>query len=165
MPSTELLGTYLNDHLAGAAAGVELAEKLASTYEGTPFGTAVAAVAQEIKADREALQGLMERLGIGKSPMKQAAGWVFEKVTRLRLNRPLTGSGDLTRLLETETLSLGIEGKAAMWQALKGIDGLDAELGRANFDRLIFRARQQREALEPYRLESAAEAFTARPGR
>jgi hypothetical protein len=159
MPSKELLGTYLNDHLAGAAAGVELADKLGATYEGTPFGTAVAAVAEDIKVDRDTLQGLVERLGIGRSPVKQAAGWVFEKTTRLRFNRRLTGSDDLTRLLETETLSLGIEGKAALWQALKDIDGLDAELGRADFDRLIFRARQQREALEPYRLEAAAEAF------
>jgi hypothetical protein len=159
MPSKELLGTYLNDHLAGAAAGVELAEKLAAANEGTPFGTAVAAVADEIKADRETLQGLMERLGIGKSTVKQATGWVFEKVTRLRLNRQLAGSDDLTRLLETETLSLGIEGKAAMWLALKDAGGLDADLGRADFDRLIFRARQQREALEPYRLEAAAGAF------
>jgi hypothetical protein len=157
--SKELLGAYLNDHLAGAAAGVELAEKLGATYEGTPFGTAVAAVAGEIKVDKETLEGLMERLGIGRSPSKRAAGWVFEKVTRLRFNRQLTGSEDLTRLLETETLSLGIEGKLAMWQALKGVDGLDAELGRADFDRLIFRARQQREALEPHRLEAAAEAF------
>jgi hypothetical protein len=159
MSSKELLGTYLNDHLAGAAAGVELAEKLAATYQGTPFGAAVAAVADEIKADRETLEGLMERLGIGRSPTKRAAGWAFEKVTRLRFNRHLTGSEDLTRLLETETLSLGIEGKAAMWEALKGMDGLDAELGRADFDRLIFRARQQREALEPHRLEAAAGAF------
>jgi hypothetical protein len=163
MPSNELLSTYLNDHLAGAAAGVELAEKLGANHEGTPFGTAVAAVAEEIKADRDTLQALMERLGIGKSPVKQAAGWVFEKATRLRFNRQLTGSDALTRLLETETLSLGIEGKLALWQALKGIDGLDTELGRADFDRLIFRARQQREALEPYRLEAAAEAFTAPP--
>jgi hypothetical protein len=159
MPSKELLGTYLNDHLAGAAAGVELAEKLAAANEGTPFGTAVAAVAGEIKADRETLQGLMERLGIGRSTVKQATGWVFEKVTRLRLNRQLTGSDDLTRLLETETLSLGIEGKAAMWLALKDVGGLDADLGRADFDRLTFRARQQREALEPYRLEAATGAF------
>ena len=43
MPSDEPLGTYLNDHLAGAAAGVELAEKLGANYEGTPLGTAVAA--------------------------------------------------------------------------------------------------------------------------
>jgi hypothetical protein len=159
MPSNELLGAYLNDHLAGAAAGVALAEKLGGAHQGTPFGTAVAALAGEIKADRETLERLMERLGIGRSPTKRAAGWAFEKATRLRFNRRLTGSEDLTRLLETETLSLGIEGKAAMWQALKDMDGLDAELGRADFDRLIFRARQQREALEPHRLEAATGAF------
>jgi hypothetical protein len=160
MASNELLGIYLNDHLAGAAAGVELAEKLGSTYEGTPFGTAVAAVAREIKEDRETLQRLVERLGIGKSPVKQAAGWVFEKVTRLRFNQQLTGSAELTRLLETETLSLGIEGKLAMWQALRGIPRLDAELGAADYDRLIARARQQRETLEPHRLEAATKAFS-----
>ena len=161
MPSTELLGTYLNDHLAGAAAGVELAEKLASTYEGTPFGTAVAAVAQEIKADREALQGLMERLGIGKSPVKQAAGWVFEKVTRLRLNRPLTGSGDLTRLLETETLSLGIEGKLALWRSLEQVTGSRPELAALDLGALMARAVDQRSGLEPFRLQAAAEALAA----
>jgi hypothetical protein len=160
MAPNELLGVYLSDHLAGSAVGVELAEKLASSNEGTPFGTAVAAVAEEIKEDRETLKGLVERLGIGKSPVKQAAGWVFEKVTRLRFNQQLTGSGELTRLLETETLSLGIEGKLAMWQALKVIDGLDAELGPADFDGLIVRARRQRETLEPHRLEAAAKAFS-----
>ena len=156
MGSNELLGAYLNDHLAGAAAGVELAEKLAAGGEGTPFGTALAAVAREIKQDKDVLEGLVERLGVGKSPVKQAAGWAFEKVTRLRFNRQLTGSEDLTRLLEVETLSLGIEGKLALWRALRAAAGL----GEAELDRLIARARQQRETLEPHRLAAAAEAFS-----
>jgi hypothetical protein len=160
MGSNELLGVYLNDHLAGAAAGVELAEKLAAGGEGTPFGTALAAVAREVKEDKDVLEGLVERLGIGKSPVKQAAGWVFEKVTRLRFNRQLTGSEDLTRLLEVETLSLGVEGKLVLWRALREATGLDAELGAADFDRLIGRARQQRETLEPHRLAAAARAFS-----
>ena len=159
MGSKELLGVYLNDHLAGAAAGVELSEKLAARGEGTPFGTALVAVAGEIKEDKDLLEGLVERLGIGKSPVKQAAGWVFEKFTRLRFNRQLTGSEDLTRLLEVETLSLGIEGKLVLWRALRDAAGLDAELGAADFDRLIARARQQRETLEPHRLAAAAKAF------
>ena len=161
MASNELLGIYLNDHLAGSAAGVELAEKLAAGNEGTPFGTALAAVAQEIKEDKETLEGMIERLGIGKSPVKQAAGWVFEKVTRLRFNRQLTGSDELTRVLETETLSLGIEGKLLLWRALQGSAGLGAELGPVDFDLLIARARQQREALEPHRLAAAAKAFSS----
>jgi len=38
----------------------------------------------------------------------------------------LTGSDALTRLLETEALSLGIEGKLAMWLALKEAAAADA---------------------------------------
>ena len=107
MGSNELLGVYLNDHLAGAAAGAELAEKLAARGEGTPFGTALSAVAREIREDKDVLEGLVERLGTGRSPVKQAAGWAFEKVTRLRFNRQLTGSDDLTRLLEVESSRWG----------------------------------------------------------
>ena len=44
-----------------------------------------------------------------------------ERLSRLRLNPALTGSAELTRLLETEVLSLGIEGKLAMWLALKEV--------------------------------------------
>jgi hypothetical protein len=160
MGSNELLGVYLNDHLAGATAGVELAEKLAAGGEGTPFGTALAAVARDIREDKDVLEGLVERLGAGKSTVKQAAGWVFEKVTRLRFNRQLTGSEDLTRLLEVETLSLGIEGKLSLWRALREAPAPDAGLGAADFDRLIARALGQREALEPHRLAAAAEAFS-----
>ena len=35
MPSNDLLGIYLNDHLAGSAAGLELAEKLRDKNQGT----------------------------------------------------------------------------------------------------------------------------------
>jgi hypothetical protein len=113
----------------------------------------------DISEDRATLEGLMEALGIDKSRMKQASGWVIEKLTRLKMSSRLTGSPELTRLLEMETLSLGIEGKLAMWRALKAIAGADARLAGTNFDRLIDRARQQRKRLEPHRLEAAAGAF------
>jgi hypothetical protein len=156
MPSKELLGAYLNDHLAGSAAGIELAEKLHANNQGTSFGAVLQTLAAEIKEDRATLEGLMERLGIEKSAVKQATGWIFEKLSRVRFDRRLTGSSDLARLLETETLSLGIEGKLVMWRALQLVGDLDA----AELDRLAGRARRQREALEPYRLEAAAAAFT-----
>jgi len=35
----ESLSTYLNDHLAGSAAGKELAEQCATSNLGTPLGT------------------------------------------------------------------------------------------------------------------------------
>jgi hypothetical protein len=161
MSSNELLGIYLNDHLAGSAAGVELAEKLHENNKGTGFGNVMAALHHDIEEDRATLQALMERLEIGRSPVKQAAGWMFEKLSRLRLNPVLTKSADLTRLLETETLSLGIEGKLAMWLALKEAAAADSQLAATDYDRLIDRARQQRRTLEPHRLAAAVQAFTA----
>jgi len=45
--------------------------------------------------------------------VKQAAGWLTEKVHRLGVDERLTRSPDLTLLLQAESLSLGIEGKLA----------------------------------------------------
>ncbi|MGH3911120.1 MAG: hypothetical protein ACRDRM_09855, partial [Pseudonocardiaceae bacterium] len=48
MPSNKLLGTYLNDHLAGATAGAELAEKLSSEYASTTHGSFLSELARDI---------------------------------------------------------------------------------------------------------------------
>jgi hypothetical protein len=162
MPSHELLGVYLNDHLAGSTAGVELAEKLRDHNRGTELGAALEALHRDIAQDKDALEELMARLEVERHPVKEAAGWVLEKLSRLRLNPALTGGAELTRLLETEALSLGIEGKLAMWLALKeSAAGGDSRLAGTDFDRLIERARGQRRALEPHRIAAALAAFSA----
>jgi hypothetical protein len=155
----DLLGVYLNDHLAGAAAGTELAEKLHDNNQGTELGNTMAALHRDIEQDRATLEELMGQLGIDRQRVKQAAGWVLEKLTRLRLNPALAGNADLTRMLETEALSLGIEGKLRMWLVLRQAALGDPRLAGTDFDRLIERARGQREALEPHRVEAALRAF------
>jgi hypothetical protein len=161
MGSNELLGVYLNDHLAGSAAGIELATKLRDNHQGTDFGEVMAALHRDISQDRDALEELMRHLEVERHPVKEAAGWALEKLSRLRLNPVLTGSADLTRLLETEALSLGVEGKLLMWLALKEAAASDRRLAGTDFDRLIERARGQRRTLEPHRLAAAVESFTA----
>jgi hypothetical protein len=161
MASNELLGVYLNDHLAGSAAGIELATKLRDNHQGTEFGDVMAALHRDISQDRDALEELMRHLEVERHPVKEAAGWALEKLSRLRLNPALTGSADLTRLLETEALSLGIEGKLLIWLALKEAAAGDRRLAGTDFDRLIERARGQRRTLEPHRLAAAVDSFTA----
>jgi hypothetical protein len=161
MASNELLGVYLNEHLAGSAAGTELAEKLRDNNQGTELGTTMAALHRDIEQDRAALEELMARLEVEQHPVKEAAGWLLERLSRLRLNPALTGSAELTRLLETEALSLGIEGKLLIWLALKEAAAGDRRLAGTDFDRLIERARGQRRTLEPHRLAAAVESFTA----
>ena len=150
--ANELLGVYLNDHLAGSAAGLALAEKLRDNNQGTELGKVVAVLHHDIEQDRATLEELMARLEVDRHSVKETAGWLLERLSRLRLNPVLTGSADLTRLLETEALSLGIEGKRLMWVALKEAAADDERLAATDFDRLIERAASQRRTLEPHRL-------------
>jgi hypothetical protein len=161
MASDEALTAYLNDHLAGSAAGVELAEKLRDNNQGTELGRAMVALHHDISEDRDTLESLLGQLELDRHAVKEAAGWMLEKVSRLRLNPALTGSAELTRLMETEALSLGIEGKLAMWLALKEAAAANPRLAGTDYDRLIERARSQRGALEPHRLAAAAAALSA----
>jgi hypothetical protein len=160
MASNELLGVYLNDHLAGSAAGIELATKLRDNHQGSELGEVMAALHRDISQDRDALEELMRHLEVERHPVKEAAGWALEKLSRLRLNPALTGGAEMTRLLEVEALSLGIEGKLSMWLALKEAAAADRRLAGTDFDRLIERARGQRRTLEPHRLAAAVESFT-----
>jgi hypothetical protein len=157
----DLLGIYLNDHLGGSTAGTELAERLRDNNQGTELGNLMAALHNDIEQDRSSLEELMARLGIERQRVKQAAGWVLEKLSRLRLNPALAGNADLTRMLETEALSLGIEGKLCMWLALREAAAGDPRLAGTDYDRLIERARSQRQALEPHRRAAARQAFSS----
>ena len=161
MASDEALTAYLNDHLAGSAAGVELAGKLRDNNQGTELGRAMVALHHDISEDRDTLESLLGQLELNRHAVKEAAGWMLEKVSRLRLNPALTGSAELTRLMETEALSLGIEGKLAMWLALRAAAATDPRLAGTDYDRLIERARGQRRALEPHRVAAGLRAFSS----
>jgi hypothetical protein len=160
MADTELLGIYLNDHLAGAAAGTELANKISEQYADTEFGAILAELASDIEQDRGTLADLMTHLGIEQSAVKQAAGWISEKLTRVKLSDAMTGSADLKLLLECETLSLGVEGKHAMWLCLLEVRDRYPALAGTDLDALVKRAEDQRSRLERCRLDAASKAFT-----
>ena len=161
MAADEALTVYLNDHLAGSAAGIELAGKLRDNSQGTELGKDMAALHHDISEDRETLEALMGQLDVERHPVKEAAGWLLEKLSRLRLNPALTGSAELTRLLEIEALSLGIEGKLGMWLALREAAAADPRLAGTDYDRLAERARGQRRTLEPHRLAAGVASFSA----
>jgi hypothetical protein len=151
------LAIYLNDHHAGAVAAVALARRAARSNRGTRYGETLATLATEIEEDRQALKLIMQRLGVRSDPAKAAVAWSAEKLGRLKLNGQLTGYSPLSRLEELEILSLGVEGKLAMWRALAHVDhGVpEAELGP-----LIERALSQRRRLERQRRQAAAEALS-----
>ena len=157
MTDSRMLATYLNDHLAGATAGVELARRARDQNEGTPLGRFLGGLAGDIEEDRESLKAVMARLDVGTDRLKVAAGWVGEKAGRLKPNNRLFGYSPLSRLIELEGLALGVEGKRSLWQVLRNLN--DSRLSEFDFDALLERARAQRDALQERRLAAALDAF------
>jgi hypothetical protein len=159
MSEERFLGIYLNDHLAGAIAGLELAKRAARNNEGTPLGAFLDRLTTHIDEDRGALEALMSDLGVKKDLLKDAAAWMAEKVGRLKLNGRLVGYSDLSRLVELEGLSLGVEGKLAMWRNLSRVRQRYPALEDSDIDELIQRAEAQRRELEEARQEAAVTAL------
>jgi hypothetical protein len=153
------LSIYLNDHFAGATLGVELARRAASNNEDNPYGEVLAKIAEEIEQDRRSLSEVMDRLSVRRDRVKVAASWLGEKATRLKPNDELLGYSALSRLEELELLSLGVEGKLSLWQALRRTHGDDSRLRGVDLDELIERARSQRRRLERQRRRAAEEAL------
>lgn len=152
------LSIYLNDHYAGSVAGAQLARRAAQSNRGTPYGEVLATLAAEIEEDRQSLNLIMQRLGIRSDPAKAAVAWSAEKLGRLKLNGQLTGYSPLSRLEELEILSLGVEGKLALWRALER--AADLGVPEAELEALIKRALSQRRRLERQRLAAASEALS-----
>jgi len=154
----QLLGIYLNDHLAGAMGGIELARRALRNNRGTPLAADLERLVREIEEDRVTLEGLMERLRIPRSSVKAPVAWALEKVGRLKLNGRLFEYSPLSRVIELELLSSGVETKRALWTALKRLADEGIDLG-LDLEDLIARARRQRRVIDRRRLEAAAAAF------
>ena len=155
------LSIYLNDHLAGSTGGLELAKRTRGANQGTDYGEPLERIASQIEEDRDALIGLMESLEIKRDHPKVAAGWVAEKLGRLKLNGQLTGYSPLSRLIELEGLAVGITGKQSLWDALLQISDQDARLDAEELRRLATRAEEQRDEVWNLRQRAAREAFSA----
>jgi hypothetical protein len=153
------LRIYLQDHLAGATAGLELARRTRGANEGTEYGPPLAGIADEIEADRRLLQGIMEDLGFGGDRLKNIGAWGLEKVGRLKLNGNLTSYSPLSRLIELEGLLTGITGKRALWVSLLELAPTEPRLDAALLERLRDRADEQRATVEGLREKAARGTF------
>jgi hypothetical protein len=159
--NTRFLGIYLNDHLAGATTGVELARRSRASNQGTELGDFLAELTAGIEADRDTLEAVMETLGVQKNQVKRVAGWGAEKLARLKLNGQLRGYSRLSRLVELEFLLIGITGKLGMWKVLQAT--VAERLAAFDLAELIARAESQRTGVEAFRLEAAQLAVAREP--
>ena len=159
----ELIGIYLNDHLAGATAGTGLAHRVARGHDGVADRATLQRLAGEINADRRALLEIMALLGVPVRHYKTGAAWLGERAGRLKPNGHLRARSPLSSLEELELLRLGVEGKAAAWRTLRELAARDARLSAAWLDELLARARAQADLLEDLRVRAAASLVAAGP--
>ncbi len=157
---TSLLSIYLNDHLAGATAGVSLVERTAQEHRGTPAGPPLSQLATEIAEDRQALLDIMCTLDVEVQQYKLAAAWVAERVGRLKLNGHLLSRSPLSSLVELEGLKLGVEGKLSLWATLRTLADTEPRLDIARLGELTARGEAQVDTLEELRVAAALKAFT-----
>lgn len=157
-----LLGIYLNDHLAGATGGMELARRAAGEQRGSPAGEVLERYAAEIAKDREALLDMMHALDVPVRRYKVVAGWAGEKLGRLKPNGTLFERSPLSSLVELEALRLGVEGKVCGWRILRRVAEHDNRLDANRLEDLLSRAKEQAETLEELRAGTAAKLFGSR---
>lgn len=160
-PATgNLLGIYLNDHLAGATAGTELARRMARSHRGREDSGPLNRLAAEIAQDRSALTDIMAALGVTVRAYKVGAAWIGEKAGRLKFNGRLLARSPLSDLEELEILRLAVEGKAAGWRTLRARADTDARIDAGRLDELISRASRQVQELEELRVRAASRVLT-----
>jgi len=159
-----MLGIYLNDHLAGATAGTELAHRMARSHGDEQDSSTLRRLAAEVGQDRAALLDIMAALGIKVRRYKVGAAWIGEKAGRLKFNGRLFTRSPLSDLEELELLRLGVEGKAAGWRTLRSVADSDPRLDPARLDELIARARRQEDVLEDLRVAAASQVASLAHG-
>jgi hypothetical protein len=152
-----LLSIYLNDHLAGSAVLRSRCRFTRERHRGTDLGAFLDTLLGEIDEDRFTLRGVMDAVGARESKAKAAAAAVAERAGRLKPNGRILGYSPLSRLLELELMSAGIEGKRLLWLSLHELG--DPRLAQFDFAALAARAQAQRDGVERYRLPAARAAL------
>jgi hypothetical protein len=152
---------YLNDHLAGATAGADLAKQAAERHDGE-LGEFFAQLADEVGADYNTLTSLMDQMDAHASGAKEVLAKAGSEISEAKFSGESMDDPEFGTFITVETLSIGVEGKLCMWKALKVVADDYPELSSTDIDTLIERAQSQRDKIEGKRLEVASTALSSK---
>ncbi|MFF3006750.1 hypothetical protein ACFVTF_28570 [Kitasatospora sp. NPDC057940] len=159
---SEPLSIYLNDHLTGAFGGAALARRMADTHPGSRRAAELRQLARDVEQDRDALVRIMSSLAVPVRHYRTWLGLAGERIARLKPNGTLTRRSPLSDLIELEGMRAGVEGKTALWQALRAIADNEPRLDPGDLDRLIQRATEQTRTLNRWHQTVSAEVLNRR---
>lgn len=157
-----LLGIYLDDHLAGATAGLSRFRATAAAQRGTPAGDVLARLRDEVAEDLRDLQVLVDQLGLPRRSGLRVLAAVAERAGRLKPNGRLVRRSPLAAVVDLEGLLLGVQGKGALWRALSALAGHDDRLDAAQLAALAGRAERQAAELEELRRNAVLASLAPR---
>ena len=152
--------TYLNDHLAGSVAALELIDDLIKCCADEAMKTFLINLQRDIQSDQTVLEQLLDRANENESMVRKAAAWVSEKVARAKFKIAGEDLGGLGLVQAFEMLALGIRGKELLWRALQRADSTAP--ADVDFTKLEQRAVEQQQRVEEKRLEAVKAAFTSK---
>lgn len=148
--ATELLHTYMQDHHAGAAAGVDLFRRVAKEHDDPEIRAVLSRIGDETEEDLRNLEELMTLVGTSPSALKDLPARATEKLGQLKPNQRFAQRSPLSDLLEIEALTIAVRGKELGFKALLDIE--DPRLPRPTLEALVERAAEHGSQLEKLRL-------------
>lgn len=160
------LANYLNNHLAGAVAVIELVKQAVSENSSSELGKWLERFLAELEDDRETVRRILREIGSTEHTVKKLGAWVLEKMATTRLSDMAMagGSPHLRRVLELEAMLIGTHGRRGMWRLLELFHDGSHE---SDSDYVFRQQRAERQAadLEALREQEAAAAFTGETSR
>lgn len=151
------LFVYINDHIAGSVAALELIDHLIETYADQPLESFLVDLRRDVQADQEVLKQLLGNAEQKESLPRKIAGWVTEKFARSKIKLADEQIGGLGLVQALEILALGIRGKQLLWRALATSNW--HSLQDLDLARLEQRAIEQQKRVDENRLAAARAAF------
>ncbi len=160
----QLLATYLNDHLLGATAGVDLFHRAAGSHRGSELGAELQRLAHEVAEDRDTLLAIMADLDVSPSQVRVLAGHVAERLGRLKPNGTLLARSPLTDVVELEGMRVAVLAKSSGWELLRAACTHEPRLDLGRLDGLLQRAADQRDRLAALHVRVGQERLATAAG-
>ena len=158
----DTLSIYLNDHLAGSVAAIDLIHHLIADDPAPELERELVELQSGLQLEQRTLRKLIDSIG-SESKLSQAMAWVGEKVARLKVGYGPADATSLRRFEALETLALGFCGRRMLWHTMAYLCEQDALRSELDFRQLEEEAGQDAEKLERLRLDAAVGALTQQP--
>jgi hypothetical protein len=116
------LPSYLQDHLAGSLAALDIARRRRDAETDGSSKGALERFIQDVEEDRARLRELMGGMGITPSVSKQT---MATGLSWLDAARSAVGAHAINRIRDLELLLMGVRGKELLWHTLGRVGVLD----------------------------------------